>query len=308
MKIISGLLCALLTVCSVVAEEGYVLIRTGEKVYFHSEIFDSKAATFLMLPGIYRGLDRDDKIIKLFIKNKVNYVAIHFSGHPSSVLQLEKNETAIFKSGNGLTSQILADEVAAVSRVLEIKRPIIVSLSYSSTVVQYLDPQVFPVAIETAPLGAFGEEDPVGTAQRKAWADWLKLWPGNYLWVQAATDKAYRDHWSVEASERAANYPGINVTALTEGYMAMARAIEDYDIRTQDFLKSPRRIWVLAENEDEFRRQLQDEAVAISNQVLQRADKSIVVSGSGHNIPMEQPQAYYKVLMGLMKNLKSLEN
>lgn len=284
----------------VFAKEGVLEVQPGEKVYYHSVITNKSKPTLVLLPGIYRGLNDDDEIIKILKRKKVNYVAIHFSGHPASILQLKENETAVFATGKGLTSEMLAHEVEAVVSELKIKTPIAVSLSYSSTVVAYLNPNIFPTVIETAPLGAFGEDDPLGTAQRKAWTDWLKLWPGNHFWLEAAQDKAYRDHWAPVAYERAEDYENIDSELLTAGYMAMARAIENYDLRLQDFSNQPRRIWIFAENENEYRRQIQDEAVQIYNDAAKSSTTPIVIADSGHIIPTEQPKAYAAALLKIL--------
>lgn len=286
------------------AKDGVLDVQRGQKTYFHYSIANPSKITLVLLPGIYRGLNEDDQIISILKQKKINYVAIHFSGHPSSILQLNESESPLFKNGKGLTSQLLADEVSAVVMHLKLKKPVPVSLSYSSTVVPFLDVKQFPVVIETAPIGAFGEDDPVGTAQRQAWANWLKLWPGNYFWIEAAKDKAYRDHWQPIAESRADQYDGINVSLMTEGYMAMARATEDFDIRKQDFKNTAKRIWILAENEDEYRRSLQDEAVQIYNSVTKVSELPYEVADSGHIIPTEQPEAYSQILIEILSALK----
>lgn len=282
------------------AEEGVIAMQPGENVYYHATITNKNKPTLVLLPGIYRGLNEDDEIIQILKTKKVNYVAIHFSGHPSSIMQLNPNEKAIFANGRGLTSEMLAHEVEAVVVALEIKKPVAVSLSYSSTVVPFLNLEQFPLVIETAPLGFFGDDDPVGTAQRKAWADWLKLWPGNYFWLEAAKDKAYRDHWAPIAADRATDYENLDADLLTDGYIAMTRASENFDLRQQDFSTTARRIWILAENELASRREIQGEAVQINNETSKTNQIPIIIANSGHTIPSEQPKAYAQALIKIL--------
>ena len=310
--IFAGLFFVVLATSTALAaiRESVIEVQKNEKVYVQYQISKPTATTLVLLPGVFRGIEQTDKIISLLTKAEINFVAIHFSGHPRSVLQYKASETAIYKDGKGLTSELLAKEVEAVVAVLKIKKPLPVSLSYSTTVVPYLDAKKFPIVIETAPIGAFGDNDPEGTALRKQWADWMKLWPPNSLWINAAKDKAYRDHWTKIANER--TEPGTemakpeNLNRLIEGYMAMARATEDFDVTEQDFKATARRIWILAENEEPYRLKLQLQAVALYNKALNISAVPVVISNSGHTIPMEQPEAYAEVLKTIIKtaNLK----
>lgn len=285
--------------------ESVIEVQKNEKVYVQYQISKPTATTLVLLPGVFRGIEKTDEIIGWLTKAGINFVAIHFSGHPRSVLQYKDSEAAIYKGGKGLTSELLAKEVEAVVAVLKIKKPLPVSLSYSATVVPHLNAKKFPLVIETAPIGAFGDNDPQGTALRKQWADWMKLWPPNTLWINAAKDKAYRDHWTKIANERAE--PGSemakpeNLNRLIEGYMAMARATEDFNVTEQDFKNTPRRIWILAENEEPYRLKLQLRAVELYNQAMKISVEPVVIPNSGHTIPMEQPEAYAEVLKAIVK-------
>lgn len=306
-NIFAGLLFVILATSTAFAaiSESVIEVQKNEKVYVQYQISKPTATTLVLLPGVFRGIEQTDKIIALLSQADINFVAIHFSGHPRSVLQYKASEAAIYKGGKGLTSEMLAQEVEAVVAVLKIKKPLPVSLSYSATVVPHLNPKKFPLVIETAPIGAFGDNDPEGTALRKQWADWMKLWPPNTLWINAAKDKAYRDHWTKIANERTQSGSEMakpeNLNRLIEGYMAMARATEDFNVTVQDFKNTPRRIWILAENEEPYRLKLQLQAVALYNKAQGVSVEPVVIPNSGHTIPMEQPEAYAEVLKAIIK-------
>lgn len=306
-NLLVGLFFLFLAISSAFAEvsEAVIEVQKNEKVYVQYQISKPASTTLVLLPGVFRGIEQTDKIISLLTKAEINFVAIHFSGHPRSVLQYTASEVAIYKGGKGLTSEMLANEVKAVVAALKIRKPLPVSLSYSATVVPHLDTGKFPLVIETAPIGAFGDNDPEGTALRKQWADWMKLWPPNTLWINAAKDKAYRDHWTKIANER--TEPGSemakpeNLNRLIDGYMAMARATEDFNLTQQDFRTTPRRIWILAENEEAYRLKLQMQAVELYNKAQNVLVQPVVIPNSGHTIPMEQPEVYAEVLKAIVK-------
>ena len=306
-NLFAGLLLGFLSTSTAFAaiSESVIEVQKNEKVYVVYQISKPEKTTLVLLPGVFRGIEQTDKVIALLVKSDINFVAIHFSGHPRSVLQYKASEVALYKGGKGLTSEMLAGEVEAVVNVLKIKKPLPVSLSYSATVVPHLNAKKFPVVIETAPIGAFGDNDPEGTAQRKQWADFMKLWPPNAIWVNAAKDKAYRDHWTKIANER--TEPGSemakpeNLNRLIEGYMAMARATEEFNLVEQDFKNTPRRIWILAENEEPYRMKLQLQALTAANKALGLNIEPVVIANSGHTIPMEQPEAYAEILKAIVK-------
>lgn len=289
--------------------EGVLKIQTGEKVYFISSIVRPTKSTLILLPGVFRGLQKEDSIINLLQAQKINFVAIHFSAHPKSIIQYKSSEATVFAGGKGLTSEMLAHEVDAVVDQLEIQKPIPVSLSYSSTVVPFLSAAKYSIIIETAPLGIFGEEDPATLQLQKTWAQWLQMWPiWGPIWVESAKNTTYRSHWAPISAQRISADPEMNFADhgnhLTEGYMALARATEDFDLRTENFKTTAPRIWILAENENPNRLQIQQEAIALSNKVNKQKVKPIIVRQAGHTIPMDQPDAYFDVLKQILQQIE----
>lgn len=290
--------------------EGVLEIQPGEKVYYFSSIVHPKKLTLILLPGVFRGLQKEDSIIKLLEDKKINFVAIHFSGHPKSIIQYKPIEKTIFAGGKGLTSEMLAHEVDAVVDQLKIEKPIPVSLSYSSTVVPFLSSKKYSLVIETSPLGMFGEEDPESLQLQKTWAQWLQMWPyWGPIWVESAKNTAYRNHWAPIATQRIAADSEMNAADhtnnLTDGYMALARATEDFDLRKENFKTTAPRIWVLAANENSNRFQIQQEAITLSNKTKKQNVVPIIVPDAGHTIPIDQPDAYAQVLETILQQIEN---
>lgn len=290
--------------------EGVLEVQKGEKVYFFSSIVHPTKTTLILLPGVFRGLQKEDSIISLLEAQKINFVAIHFSAHPKSIIQYKNSEATVFAGGKGLTSEMLAHEVDAVVDHLAIRKPIPVSLSYSSTVVPFLSAKKYSFVIETSPLGMFGEEDPESLQLQKTWAQWLQMWPyWGPIWVESAKNTAYRNHWAPIAAQRIAADPEMNdadnANNLTEGYMALARATEDFDLRKENFSTTAPRIWVLAANENPNRFQIQQEAITLSNKVKKQNVDPIIVPNAGHTIPIDQPEAYAQVLETILQQIET---
>lgn len=286
--------------------KSHVEISAGQHVAFESQIVDPNQITLVLLPGVFRGLTTQDNFIYLLVQNKINFVAVHFSTQPLSVSTYKTGQKTHFEGGQALTSAEFVDEVMAVIEALKVKRPLLVSLSYSGTLSEHFSGQKFPLLIETAPLGRLDEEASYASEVGKAWEDWLSLFPfiGEY-YKQLMKDQIYRDYWSKVAKKYAQGNEKLsteeNLRRLTDGYIAQAKAIENYDIRRQNFMTSPKRIFIFGENENPKRLKLQKEALAIYQQSTGHSFAEIVIPKAGHTIPSDQPKIYFDVLLNLIK-------
>lgn len=294
----------------------FVEISADHHVAFDSEIFDPAATTLVLLPGIFRGLQREDVFVQKLISKKINFVAVHFSTQPASVGTYPPSGSAFFRGAPELSSQVFADEVTAVVRALKIRKPLVVTLSYSASVSQYLNPRLFPVVVETAPLGRFDENGPESFEMFRFWKQWMSWFPiwGNI--IAEATEKnlresAYRSYWGRVAQQYASKDPNLSgspvaTARLTDGYTTMAKMVEKFDLRTQKFVGTPYRIFILGENEEPDLRAIQEEAVRVYQEKVNPASKALIIPGAGHVVPNDQPDLYVRVLEGIIKKLSTL--
>ena len=88
-------------------------IDDGRYVAVENNVLNAQKPTLVFLPGINRGLDARDQFVKMAKKAKLNFVSMHFSLHPESVMMIPKNETPYFKF-HKMKAKDLADEVLAV--------------------------------------------------------------------------------------------------------------------------------------------------------------------------------------------------
>lgn len=279
----------------------FLEVAKGHHVAYDAQIFDSNEPTLILLPGIFRGLERKDIFIKKLIENRINFVTIHFSTQPQSVATYAPQKRLHFDGAPKISSEMFAREVEEVVKYLKVRKPLAISLSYSASISQYLDPKIFDLVLETAPIGRFDENDPESAELFKSWQSWLRLFP---IWGPIAAEKmkdgAYRTYWSRVAKQYAVRDSRLNnsesLTRLTEGYMTMAKAVESFDLRTQNFVGTPYRLFILGANEEPKRREIQNEAVAIFRKLIDPKAQIAVIPGAGHVVPNDQPDLYLRVL------------
>jgi pimeloyl-ACP methyl ester carboxylesterase len=291
------------------ASEGFINVSSKQRMAYDSGIIDANKATLVLLPGIYRGFNRGDKFIQELVKRKINFVTMNFSTQPASVAKYEVGQKTYFDGGENVTSKGLANEVELLVDALKIKKAIIVTLSYSGSVSEYLNTEKFPVVIETSPIGRFDESDPDAAASFKAWEDWFKLFPiwGGDAYIQNAKNIAFRNFWGKTARGYASSDPKLgteeNINRMTDGYVGMAKAVEKYDMRNQNFTTSARRVFIFGENEDGLRKSIQLEAVQKYRDATGIDAKPIIVKNAGHIVPNDQPTDYIDILSAILDNV-----
>ena len=312
MSIISSLILSFFTLASSLAQadiEAAKLqsfkVKSGQYMAFEANIINKEKATLILLPGINRGLDSRDEVIRLARKMKLNFVSLHFSLHPESLLKIPANETPAFKL-QSYSSATLANEVDALINSLNIYKPIIVSLSYSSTVSSELaKSSKYPLIIETAPMIRFDESDPEGGAVTEYWTHFFNLNPFFGPFFSAYFIKnTYTQYWSSKLDSIIKSYPETQAvkSLIVPAYTDLSYAAHGFDFRKQKFNSNTLRFFILGEQELKHRLELQLEAISIYQKTTARTDSYVVLPNAGHVVPSDTPQAYLEILKSFADN------
>lgn len=276
-------------------------IENGRYVAVEKNIVDKKQKTLIFLPGIFRGLDKRDEFIQLAQKAKLNFVSMHFSLHPESLLLIPSGETAHYKY-HSYKAGDLAEEVMAVIQQLKISQPIVVGLSYSSVVTTELaKANAVPLIIETAPMIRYDESDPAGSQVTSFWKNYLGMNPiyGAY-WKSLYLDQVYQQYWSSQVDGILQKYPQyqnkLSKDTLVKAYAKLSIIADGFDYTEQDFSKATPRLFILGQKELPQRFVLQQKAITLYEQQTGRTQNTVVLKDAGHIIPSEAPKAYLKLL------------
>lgn len=281
-------------------QEMTVKINAFESGYVVTRILDPELPTLILLPGIFRGFLPNEEILTVLSRRKVNWIAMHTSRHPESVLRGTHNPLL-----RQASSQTLAMEISNLKDALKIKKPILVSLSYSASIIPFIDPHAFPVVIETAPMGTALENNPP-SPYYESWRQWMGMFPifGNML-IQSQEYWAYRGYWLQQTANLTKTHPRYTEkqSAIAEGLAQLAYAGRGFDLRQQDFANGPKRFWILGKKENKTRRSIQNQAVKLYEQQTGHENSSYEIEDAGHVIPNENPVEYVKVLSQLVQKL-----
>ncbi|MFN8846907.1 MAG: hypothetical protein ACK5V3_08055 [Bdellovibrionales bacterium] len=281
-------------------KSGIFTTTQGTKLFAASHILNPNQPTLILLPGIYRGYLPDEAILKSLTQRGHNWVSLHLSRHPESVLGGSTFVTGL------ATSKELASEVVQVKRALQIKKPILVSLSYSGTLSPFWNRQEFPVLIETSPMGRHDESKQTIPAL-EAWQQWMNLFPvWGPLVVQTNEFWGYRGYWLQKTEELTQTHPRYNSLKIkiAEGLAQLAWATRGFDIRTQDFSKGPERFWILGANELPVRLRYQLEAVEIHKRITGQSNRLFLIQNAGHIVPGDQLELYIQALEKVLKRAR----
>lgn len=311
-SLISGLILSVITFLSIFAhaeDEAVKLksfkVKNGQYIAYESNIVDKERATLILLPGINRGLDSRDEAIRLARKMKLNFVSLHFSLHPESLLKIPAGETPAFKI-QSYSSATLANEVDALITGLNIYKPIIVSLSYSSTVsTELAKTGKYPLIIETASMIRFDEADPQGGAVTEFWTSFFNLNPFLGPFFSSYFIKnTYTQYWSSKLPSILESYPETAPvkSLMVSAYTELSYAAHGFDFRKQKFNENTVRFFILGEQELEARLKLQEEAVGLYQKATARTNASVIVPHAGHIIPSDVPETYLQILKAFVEN------
>lgn len=267
---------------------------------------DNSQITLMLLPGVNRGLMAEDSAVKELKKWGWNILIPSLPSHPLSLQGLDKYEYASFPSSERVEDYALKME--ALVDHLGLQTVIPVSLSYSSSVGASLNPQRFPHVIDTVPLVTAMETSPHLAAYMAQMESLAMLNPFlGPLWVRGFRDQSYRTHWSSTVYQNlSANSqmygPSPRTSDIIDGYVAIARAVEDFDFAAKDFSQDNQiRDFVLAELEEPLRLEKQ---LQVLQNYLQTGKpcRVVVVKGAGHVLPSDKPTLYAHVVSGLAHN------
>ena len=277
-------------------------IENGRYVAVENNLLDRSKPTLIFLPGINRGLDARDEFLQMAKKDHLNFISIHFSLHPESVLMIPENEMPYFKL-HIMGAKDLANEVYAVIKKYKIAKPIIVGLSYSSVITSELAKSgKLKLIIETAPMMRFDESDPSGAQLTSFWKDYLGLNPVFGAQLQDYfLQQVYEKYWSQQIDAILKQYPSYrdNLTVklnLVSAYAKLSIAVDGFDFSSQDFSTGTKRFFILGEQEEQNRFELQQAAVAKYEEQSGDQDSSYVIPGAGHIIPSDAPKDYLKLI------------
>jgi hypothetical protein len=298
----------ILTLCFLFCSSGWSLesikLAPGRYITVENNILNPREKVLVMLPGVYRGFDSRDEVIKMAKKQKLNFISLNYSLQPESLLLISPNERPYFETHSYQRSD-LANEVLAVIQEYKIERPILVSLSYSASITsELLKNNNFELVIETSPMMRFDESDPQSVAILTFWKNWLSFNP--YIGKELARSyllNSFRTYWAPRVDDLLKKYPQYHKTGFREvmisGYANMSIVAEGFDFTNQDLTKS-RRYFILGEAEEKERFELQLKAVKAYENITGQKNASIIVKGSGHVIPKDAPQVYLDLLRKLV--------
>ncbi len=285
---------------SIEPEAVKIKISSTDSAYALVRIIDEDLPTLILLPGIFRGFLPNEDFLQVLNRRKLNWVAWHTSRHPESMML---GNPAPWLTQ--VTSQNLANELVTLKKTLKIKRPILVTLSYSASIIPYIDASVFPVVIETAPMGRALENNPP-SPYYESWKQWMGMFPifGQYV-VANQEYWAYRGYWYQQTMDLAQTHERYApfLKPISEGLAQLAYAGRQFDLRSQDFAKGPKRFWILGQRENQTRKAIQKQAIRLYEEQTGHQNSMIEIEEAGHIIPNENPTSYVKVLSELVQKL-----
>lgn len=268
-------------------------LAPGKILTYELSVNPQATETLVLLPGINRGLQFDTE--KAFFSSpalkKYNVLAITSSLHPRSINSL-KTQEEFYGNSAAASSRDLALEVEKLVTQLKVAKPIVVSLSFSSSILAQMNPKIFAGFIEMVPMtDPLDGEDATKKFYRDQ-QDFMMLNPFLAPSIRYQRDLAYQSFWSNQVDSLLQSNPhqyGNNprVDDIKAGYVDLARSSESYRLsRVQ--MKSVRH-FILAANELEDRMKTQLQVAVQENQKNNGKASLVVVSDSGHILPSENP-------------------
>lgn len=284
--------------------EGRIITAEYQKVKGATE-------TLVLLPGINRSLEMqsEDAFYTAARSYKINVLTLASSSHPRSVQALGPNETAYFQNHTMTLSDYAAEVEFAIAQ-LKISKPFVSSLSYSTAILNQLDPKKFSGFIEMVPMGDPVEGADALTKSGRDYQDLLMLNPFMVSYVRAQRDSAYKSSWTKSVEDRLAGDPEFygphpRKDDIIEGYVSLARAAENFRLNRTSF--PVKKHFVLVDQELEERFNFQLTAAQTENKNANGAASLLIVAKSGHVLPSEKPQSTLKavsLIIGMIRQNK----
>lgn len=274
-------------------------ISSGRVVEYTYNEVSPQAMTLVFLPGVNRSVPTEYDALGRLSKLKYNILTLATSSHWESLKNLNSGETPFFSQKTDLTSADFMQEAEFVIKKLNIAHPLLVGLSYSSSMqVKSNLPQVF-----VAPLVKDDDTNPTAAAQAKAWEAGLALNPMyGAIWIRQFRDSNYRQYWNQRVTQSLAKdkqaYEGVNSDLVINGYVSITRATENFNLANVDLASSSfehPHVFILGghEQKNRLRGQLLSALRAINNK---QAVQMIFVRDAEHNVPSSQPAGFVKAL------------
>lgn len=255
--------------------------------------------TFLLLPGVNRGLLPDDEVVTKLRSLGFGVVVFNLAEQPLSLARLDKNEEPAFLHKQKSLSDLALDVQSLaqfVAEQLENKSEVIpVSLSYTGAISSFL--KGFSLVIDVVPMTASSATNP----DLEKYRDSLRLaefW--NPVFGPSVTrsmlDSAYRTKWGPQVDKMIEQFslPKSRRELMIQGYTALSRASEGF-VWGETQADSARRIFLVA---GEDSKSLLKNQLQTFLQLLKRTSNSVLfmVRKSGHVLPSEQPVIYAQIL------------
>ena len=287
----------------------YVELRQGRVVSFEYEFFDSARPTLVLLPGVYRGMESDDQALEIVKQKKINFVSLHFSSHPQSVIRaIEMGKSPQF---DGMSLETLKDEVVSVIKFLNVHNPLVVSLSFSGAVSTLFSKDEFPLVVDVVPLGR--QDD--NSSFLQSYYDGLQAlnsWNSFMLsWLENLKAQAYLTYWTKQVAGLRVKYPELSDAAtfssVVRGMVAMSQTVEKFELENSDFRRGPERIFFLAGNEESKRLKRQKKAVEAYESQTGRGAEVKIFENAGHVLPADAPEEYVAALENSLQKLMEMQ-
>ena len=294
------------------AEVRYLQMGPGKVMAYEWVGTNITRPTLMLLPGVNRALSATDHGVQLLLQQGWNVLLPSLPSHPLSIQGLKANELPYFTFQSHIRAQDYAKDIETLVDTLQVPMIIPISLSYSSSVSAYLNPQKFPRVIDTVPLVIATETNPEIAAQAKRYEDLAMLNPFlGPIWVRSFRDQAYQAHWSPKVDANLAadsTFYGDKprVSDIKNGYVSIARAVEDFDFSKKDFNEDDQwRDFVFAGREEPLR--LKNQVQVLKNYLASgKPCRIVVVLKAGHILPTDMPTAYSQIL-GLLASTQPLQ-
>lgn len=291
------------------AESGVLTLKDHRKMFYTKfNVSDPNQPVLVLFPGFYIQKDQNSEFILLLESMNIPYINFSFSTQPHSIATL--NPAQDLPSFKNLTTKDLAEEVITLIQYLGLKKPVPVALSYSSSLIEHFPEDLFPFVIDSVPITILNE----GHEITAALYNMVSLFSSFNIfskWMEASIRQQnlynyWNKHVGLRANELKALRTGkLNILA-TEGYIAMFKAVEEYDMRTVDFSKGPKRIFILAGDEAPIGLKYQKQAITNAEEQLGYKMPVYTIEGADHFIFNSKPIEYMNILLEILADYESL--
>lgn len=282
-------------------------IQNGRYVsYETNSVGQNEKPTLILLPTLLRGWTENDEFVKILKKENINFVTIHYSLQPESILKIPKTELP-YVTANSYQISDLSSEVEHVIRKLNLKQPIIVGTNYSSVVTtEFAQNRKYSPILNVAPMIRFDESTPSGGPLTDFWINFFNLNPiSGTIITKWYLKQTYTQYWSEIVDQLIlsnSNFQNKQIReTLIASYTEMSMMIHGFDFINQDFSNGIVRLFILGGNEDHPRYNSQIEAISKYQRDSGQNHTTVVIPQAGHLLPTDNPREFVRILKTLIK-------